>query len=144
MNMIKHCLFFSNKNLLKTETVGGNRFSPIRFGGRTIYQKTRLHIWSLGMELKIFVFLAKNMRFVLFISIILLLSRFFGISFTTKTRHFQGCLRVWFRVHKVRGHPCKLGKLAIFYLAKKIKKFTFSIVYIVVKKGGQNHPPPPK
>ena len=30
----------------------------------------------------------------------------------------------------VCGHPCKFGKLAIFYHAKKIKKFTFSIVFI--------------
>ena len=27
-----------------------------------------------------------------------------------------------YRGHKVRGHPCKLGNLAIFYHAKKIQK----------------------
>ena len=40
--------------------------------------------------------------------------------FTAKTRHFQGCLRVWSRGHQVRGHTCKLRKLAIFFHAKKI------------------------
>ena len=44
------------------------------------------------------------------------------IMFTAKTRHFQGCLRVWSRGHQVRGHPGKLGKFAIFYHAKKISK----------------------
>ena len=34
----------------------------------------------------------------------------------TKSRHFQGCLRVRSRGHQVRGHPCKF---AIFYHAEK-------------------------
>ena len=52
---------------------------------------------------------------------------------------------VWFRGHKVRGHPCKLEKLAIFYHAKKIKEITFSIVFISKKKVERINPsnPPP-
>ena len=52
----------------------------------------------------------------------LILSGLFKIIyiFTGICRHFQGCLRVWSRRHQVRGHPCKLGKLPIFYL-----KFNF-------------------
>ena len=50
--------------------------------------------------------------------------------FTAKTRHFQGCLRVWSRGRQVRGHPSKLGKLAIFYHAKKMLFQLFSLVKI--------------
>ena len=44
---------------------------------------------------------------------------FLRIIFIAKTRHFQGCLRVWSREDQVRRHPCKLRKFAIFYHAKK-------------------------
>jgi len=42
---------------------------------------------------------------------------------------FRGFLRVW-----SLGHPYKLGNLAIFYHAKKIKKKTFSIVFTSKKR----------
>ena len=60
----------------------------------------------------------------------LILSSFFRIIFTAKTRHFQGCLRGWSRGHHVRRHPCKLGNLAIFYNAKKSPKLTFFCTYV--------------
>ena len=52
----------------------------------------------------------------------LILSNFFQYTFTSKTRHFQVCLKVWSRGLQVRSQPCKLGNLAIFYQAKKPPK----------------------
>ena len=51
----------------------------------------------------------------------LILSSFFKEFFSQpKLDIFRGvyCLGVWSRGHKVRGHPCKFGNLAIFYHAK--------------------------
>ena len=56
---------------------------------------------------------------------------------TTRTRHYQGCPRVWSRGHRVRRHPCKLKNLAIFYNAKKS-----SIVFTNGKRADRISPPP--
>ena len=55
---------------------------------------------------------------------------FLRIIFTAKTRHFQRCLRLWSRGHQVRGHPCKWGKVATFFYAKK---YTCSIIFTIEK-----------
>ena len=53
------------------------------------------------------------------------------LPFTAKTRNFQGCLGVWSREDQALENPCKLRNLAIFYNAKKIPKFPFSIVFTI-------------
>ena len=51
----------------------------------------------------------------------------------------------WSRGHQVREHPCKLGKLAIFYHARKrIIKITFSNVFTSKKRLDRINPPPSK
>ena len=66
---------------------------------------------------------------------------FFRIIFTAKTRHFQGCLRVWSRGHQVRRHPCKLGNLATFYNAKKINFFFYCFLRME-REWTESAPPP--
>ena len=64
---------------------------------------------------------------------ILILSNF-KKKFTTKTRHFQVYLRKWSRGHQVLGHSCNLGKLPIFYHARKSKSLLF-LLFSQVKRG---------
>ena len=52
--------------------------------------------------------------------------------FTAKTRHFQGCLRVWSRGHQVRGHPGKLGKFAISKLWVKNNPSKLRLVHVYI------------
>ena len=59
---------------------------------------------------------------------------FFRTIFTAKTRHFQGCIRVWSRGHQVRWHPCKLGNLAIFYNAKNPQNLLF-LLFLRMERG---------
>ena len=62
---------------------------------------------------------------------------------TAKTKHCQGCLRVWSVGHQVRGHPCKLGNftMQIFF---SLQNFSFSVVF-TSKRGliESTIPPPP-
>ena len=65
---------------------------------------------------------------------------FLRIIFTAKTKHFQGCLRVWSRENQARGHSCKLAKLAIFCHEKK---YIFLLFLKLKREWIESSPPPP-